>query len=257
MSEIPWYQEFFGEDYLRMYALTLAPERTAREVEGIVRLLDLPAGSSILDLCCGHGRHAIPLAQRGFQVTGQDLCPVFLQRAQADAQAQSVSVRWVHGDMRAIPFENEFDAVINIFTAFGYFESEEEDQKVLQQVHRALKPGGRFLLETKHREDVMRQYRSSGVTRFDDGLLVTHESELDLLASRNAVRMTMLFPDGRRKEYRHSVRMYTLTELARLCDAAGLRLEAHHGSLDGSPLTLDSKRLVLLTSRADAAACGR
>jgi len=257
MSETPWYQEFFGEDYLRMYALTLWSERTAREVEGIVRLLGLPPGSSILDLCCGHGRHAIPLAQSGYRVTGQDLCQVFLQRAEAGAQAQGVAVRWVHGDMREIPFENEFDAVINIFTAFGYFESEEEDQKVLQQVHRALKPGGRFLLETKHREDVMRQYRSSGVNRFDDGLLVTHESELDLLTSRNAVRMTMLFPDGRRKEYHHSVRMYTLTELARMCDAAGLRLEAYYGSLDGNPLGLDSKRLVLLTSRADAAACGR
>jgi len=76
MSETPWYQEFFGEDYLRMYALTLWSERTAREVEGIVRLLGLPPGSSILDLCCGHGRHAIPLAQSGYRVTGQDLCQV-------------------------------------------------------------------------------------------------------------------------------------------------------------------------------------
>jgi SAM-dependent methyltransferase len=246
MGETPWYQEFFGEDYLRMYALTLAPERTEREVEGIIRLLALPSGSRLLDLCCGHGRHAIPLAQHGYRVTGQDLCEVFLQRAQADAQACGVSVQWVHSDMRQVPFENEFDAVINIFTAFGYFENEEEDRKVLRQVYRALKPGGRFLLELKHREDVIRHYRPTGVTRFDDGLLVTHESELDLLTSRNHVTMTMLFPDGRRKEYRHSVRMYTLTELVQMCDAAGLRLEAHYGSLDGSPLTLDSKRLALL-----------
>jgi SAM-dependent methyltransferase len=241
-----WYEEFFGEDYLRMYALTLAPERTVQEVEGIVRLLAPPPGSSILDLCCGHGRHAIPLAQRGYRVTGQDLSEFFLQRAQADAQVEGVSVRWVRGDMREIPFEDEFDAVINIFTAFGYFESEEEDQKVLQQVHRALKPGGRFLLELKHREDVIRRYRPSIVTRLDDGLIVTHESELDLLTSRNPVTMTMFFPDGRRKEYRHSVRMYTLTELAQMCEAAGLPLEAYYGGLDGSALTLDSKRLALL-----------
>jgi SAM-dependent methyltransferase len=246
MSERPWYEELFGEDYLRMYALTLAPERTAREGEGIVRLLALPPESSILDLCCGHGRHAIPLAQHGYRVTGQDLCEFFLQRAQADAQACGVAVEWVHSDMRQVPFENAFDAVINIFTAFGYFEREEEDQRVLQQVYRALKPDGRFLLELKHREDVIRNYRPSGVTRFDDGLLVTHESELDLLTSRNHVTMTMLFPDGRRKEYRHSVRMYTLTELARMCAAAGLRLESHYGGLDGSPLTLESKRLALL-----------
>src|SRR5436309_6714365 len=124
MSEAPWYQTFFGEDYLRIYGPFLSPERTEQEVEGIVKLLTLPPGSRILDLCCGHGRHAIPLAQRGYQVTGQDLSDYFLQRAREAAAVQGVQVQWVHHDMRGIPFENEFDAVINIFTAFGYLESE-------------------------------------------------------------------------------------------------------------------------------------
>src|SRR4051794_40650994 len=115
MGKTPWYQAFFGDDYLRMYAFP--PEWTERQVEGIVKLLALPSGSTILDLCCGHGRHAIPLAQRGYHVTGQDLSAVFLQRARADADARHLQVRWVHSDMRTIPFENEFDAIINIFTA--------------------------------------------------------------------------------------------------------------------------------------------
>src|SRR5919108_612225 len=98
MNAIPWYQAFFGEDYLRIYAPFLPAERTAREVAGIINLLNLPTGSAILDLCCGHGRHAIPLAQQGYQVTGQDLSTVFLQRAREAADAQRVQVRWVHGD---------------------------------------------------------------------------------------------------------------------------------------------------------------
>src|SRR3954453_4518506 len=115
MGETPWYQAFFGEDYLRIYGPFLSPERTEQEVEGIVKLFALPSGSTILDLCCGHGRHAIPLAQRGYHVTGQDLSAVFFQRARADAVARHLQVRWVHSDMRTIPFENEFDAIINIF----------------------------------------------------------------------------------------------------------------------------------------------
>ncbi len=108
MDENPWYKTFFGEDYLRIYSF-LTPERTEREVDGIVRLLDLPPGSAILDLCCGHGRHALALAKRGYRVTGQDLSEVFLQRAQAEAEAQGVQVRWLQSDMRKIPFESEFD----------------------------------------------------------------------------------------------------------------------------------------------------
>ena len=124
MSDPPWYEVFFGEDYLRMYVPKLPPEWTEREVDGIATLLSLPAGSSILDICCGYGRHSISLASRGSKMTGQDLSEVLLSEAQAQAQAQGVQVRWVQSDMGNIPFENEFDAAINIYTAFGYLETE-------------------------------------------------------------------------------------------------------------------------------------
>src|SRR6266566_8334396 len=239
-TEMPWWKTFFGEDYLHIYEPILTPERTRREVDGIVNLLALPQGSSILDLCCGHGRHAIPLAQRGFQVTGQDLSEVFLREAEKEAQAQSVHVQWLHGDMRNIPFENEFDAAINIFTAFGYLEDQGEDQKVLQQVSKALKPGGLFLLETIHREGLLRHYASEGITRSPDGLLVLEERRFDLLTSRNEVQVTMLTPDGQRTEYSHSLRVYTLTELVHMLALAGLHMKAYYGGWDGSPLTMDS-----------------
>jgi SAM-dependent methyltransferase len=246
MSETPWYQALFGQNYLRIYGPFLSAERTELEVEGIVKLLALPAGSTILDLCCGHGRHAIRLAQRGYQVTGQDLSAVFLQSARATADAQRVQVCWVHGDMRIIPFENEFDAVINIFTAFGYLESDDEDQQVLAQVHKALKPGGLFLLEIIHRDGLIRRYAPVGVQRHDDGLIVIEERRFNLLTSCNETRVTMIDPNGQRTEYVHAVRLYTLTELVRLCTAAGLQVQAHYGGLDGSALTLDSHRLVLV-----------
>src|SRR6266498_2542478 len=134
VTATPWYASFFGEEYFHIYGSMLSDERTAREVEGIVKLLALPPGSHILDLACGHGRHAVPLAQRGYRVTGQDLSQLFLEHAEAAARAAGVDVRWVHGDMRVIPFDAEFDAVTNIFTAFGYFDTEDEDLQVLRQV---------------------------------------------------------------------------------------------------------------------------
>src|SRR5207248_11796274 len=96
---------------------------------------------------------------------GQDLSEVFLDRARADAEARSMEVNWILGDMREIPFVDEFDAIINIFTAFGYLESDAEDQRVLHQVHKALRPGGRFLLELMHRDALVRGFQPFGVSR--------------------------------------------------------------------------------------------
>ena len=250
-TDTPWYETFFGEDYLRLYEPILTPERTQREVDGIVNLLALPQGSSILDLCCGHGRHAIPMAQRGYKVTGQDLSEVFLHEAEKEALAKGVQVNWLHGDMRNIPFENEFDAVINIFTAFGYLENQDEDQQVLEQVYKALKPGGLFLLETLHREGLMRHFSPNMIEHYPEGLIVLEERNFDLLTSRSKVKITMIYPDGRQKEYGHAARVYTLTELAQMLTKVGLQVKAYYGRWDGSELTIDSFRLILLAQKVE------
>ena len=163
----------------------LPPERTAREVEGIARLLEewgVPPDGAVLDLACGDGRHAIRLAQRGYRVTGQDFSQVFLRRAEEDARAAGVDVRWVHGDMRQIAF-------------------------------------------------------------------VLKERAFDQLSGRNRTRLTLIHPDGARREHEYKTRVYSATELARLCAAAALEVVAHYGGLDGSTLTVNSRRLVLACRR--------
>jgi SAM-dependent methyltransferase len=127
MREPDWFQSFFGADYFEIYRDAFPPEGTARDVEGIVARLGLDAGARVLDLACGHGRHAIPLAERGFAVTGYDSSEPFLEQARASAAARGVAVHWLRGDMRALPFAAEFDAAINVFTAFGYFDDPEDD----------------------------------------------------------------------------------------------------------------------------------
>ena len=245
MSTTPWYKTFFGEDYLRIYTPFLPPERTAREVNGIINLLNIAPGSSILDLCCGHGRHAIPLAQRGYSITGQDLSEVLLGRARAEAKSQGIQAHWIQSDMRTSPFENEFDAIINIFTAFGYLETEEDDTQALQQVHKALKSNGLFLLETVYQPKVMRSFTPHSIIRYEDGLIVLEERYIDLLTSRNEVRISMIHPDGRRTEYHQSMRIYTLTELLHMFTSVGLDLQIYYGGLDGSPLSMDSRLVVV------------
>ncbi len=244
---MPWWEEFFDEHYLDLYEPYLTPERTAREVEGVSQILGLPRGAKVLDLCCGHGRHTIPLATAGYQVTGLDLSEVFLRRARRDAAAASVAVIWVQRDMRDIPFQNEFDAIVNLFTAFGYFDDEAENQKVLEAVARALKPGGRFLIDVINRDYLAKVFLPRDWERLGE-ILVWRERSFDPIAGRST-EILHWEKDGLRHTRSNAVRVYTATELTSMLAAAGLRLVKAYGGLDGSELVFGSRRLTLLAEK--------
>jgi SAM-dependent methyltransferase len=228
----------------------LPPERTAAEVNGVAEQLGLAPGARLLDLCCGQGRHAVPLARLGLRVTGLDLSRPLLARAAAAADG-GPPVGLVAADMRRLPFaDGSFDAVLNLFHSFGYLEDEAEDERVLAEVARVLAPGGRFLQELANREALVRGWHDSDVARHDDGLVVLQERDLDLRTSRDQARYTLLHPDGRRTTSEVSIRLYTLTELEAMLGRAGLELLAVGGGLDGGPLELDSSFVVTLSGRA-------
>jgi len=244
-----WFESFFGPDYFEIYDGFFPAERTAAEVDGIVARLGLREGARVLDLACGHGRHAVPLAERGCAVTGFDLSEACLERARADAAARGVDVRWVGGDMRALPFDAEFDAVINVFTAFGYFADEADDVETLRGVRRALVPGGRFLLETLHRDALPARFQPHLEYTTSRGARVVRDYVWDLARDVMEDRVVLTRPDGSRTEYATRVRMRTLREWLALLRRAGLEPVAWTGGLDGSPLRLDSRRLVLISAR--------
>lgn len=249
MRERAWFEAFFGPDYFEIYRDVFSPEGTAAEVEGIASLLALPAGARVLDLACGHGRHAIPLAERGFAVTGFDLSEAMLARARADAAARGARVRWVRGDMRALPFEAAFDAVTNVFTSFGYFADPEDDLATLRRVRRALVPGGRFLLETLHRDGLLARFRPRLEYTTSTGAQVTRDYAWDLARGVMDDRVRLVRPDGGHAEYGTSVRMRSLHEWLALARSAGLEPVAWYGGLAGGALELHSRRLVLISAR--------
>ncbi|MBO0796614.1 MAG: methyltransferase domain-containing protein [Ktedonobacteraceae bacterium] len=248
----PWYVTFFTKDvYWRVYAPFLTPERSLHEAKAMASLLELSSESQVLDIGCGTGRHDIPLAQLGYHVTGLDQSQTLLRCAQDDAGAHRVDVSWMHGDMRAIPYENCFDAVLNVFTSFGYFEREEEDKQVIHQVGRALRPGGRFLLDTVTLPHILHNFQPKHFHCYPDGLMVLEERAIDMQTNRYHVQVTLLTPAKedrsmlRRLDYLQTIRIYSIPELLNMCAACGLIIEACYGDFNGEPLT-ESSRLVLL-----------
>jgi len=241
-----WYRRFFGERYLEALGKHIEEARTREEVDFVEKVLGLESGSRVLDLCCGHGRHSIELAARGYSVVGLDFDAPSLERAREAAETRGVEVEFIQRDMRDISFKRQFDACINMFTAFGYLESEAEDLKVLQAVAEALKPGGKFLLDVINREWLMRNYQPRGWLENPEGGRLLEERGFDLLTSRNNVRWIYIKPDGSTWETHHSLRVYTLTELAQMLNGVGLSVEAVCGGFDEGPYTLDNRRLIIL-----------
>lgn len=245
-----WYTEFFNEDYLKIYSERLSHDVTERETSFVVDSLGLQEGARVLDLACGHGRHAVALARRGMVVTGQDLNEDYLRKARADAAREGVEIETVRGDMRDIPFTGEFDAVINMFTAFGYFDTEDEDVRVLQAVGNSLKRGGQLLLDTINREWVLANYVQNDWHTDDDGNTFLEHREFDLVTGRNHVTFSIVTADGTRRESPgHDIRLYTLTELVRLFYASGLRVSATYGDYDGSPYAINSPRMIVVATK--------
>ncbi len=248
---IDWYKDdrFFGEDYLKLYTPLLTEERTLGEINFIDEVLALPSGARILDLCCGHGRHSLKLAQRGYRVTGLDITPLFLGVAREEAAKAGVEVEFIEGDMREIPFEDEFDAVINIFTSFGFFENEEEDFKVIKQVDKALKDEGKFILDTINRERILANFMPKDWEKFEDGTLTITERTFDHKRSMVHCCIAMLKSDGTEKEMVHSLRLYTLREFVLMFKRAGLDISDVYGDFDQSKYSLKSRRMIMLAEK--------
>jgi len=151
--------------------------------------------------------------------------------------------------MREIDFADEFDAVINMFTSFGYLESEAEDEKVLGKVAQALKSGGKFLLDVVNRDRLVRDFQAREWHAADEGWLVLEERTFDHLSGRMETRWVCVARDGVRYERLSSVRLYTTSELRTMLERAGLKVTNLFGDYDGSPYSWDSQRLIVVSCK--------
>lgn len=244
-----WYEETFNEDYLALYR-PLIDGQTAEQVDGLLALCPLEHGAPILDLCCGHGRHAIALAARGFRVTGFDLSRPFLNIARTEAEARGISVSWVKGDMRQLPFNGEYVLVIQIFSSFGYFADEEQDRRVLIGVYRALQPGGYFFQDVSNPSWTLRHVEPYFVLETENRI-VTEWNSFDADGRRYITRHEVVDRrEGRSpRNYLKSIRAYEAHEIASMLRDAGFDVTGQWGDFKGRPLDAQAPRLITLARR--------
>ena len=234
----PWYDTFFREDYARFDE----HPNTSDEVAFLSEVL--PENGRILDLACGAGRHAVPLSQAGYDVIGLDRSDVLLNRAN-DYES---TARWVRGDVRTVPLADGCcDGVISMFSSLGYFEDEYENYHVLAEAARVLGPGGRLVIETVNVAFLVKH--APPQTWFRTGKLTVLEArEYDPVTCRSEVSVTVI--DGaKRREYAHSIRLYSAAELAMLLASIGIETLDVYGDFDDSEMTVDSPHMILIGER--------
>lgn len=237
--------DLFDEDYLNFYAPRLADEISDAEAALVWQMLGLGEGSQVLDLACGHGRIANRLAERGALVTGLDATPMFLDRARQDALQRGVTVEYVLGDMRSIPWTDQFDAVLSWFTAYGYFD-DKQNRDVLAGTHRSLRSGGHFLVELNHKDGLLPHWLPASVERDGDTYMID-ERAFDPLTGRSNSRRTIL-REGSVRESFFFTRMFSFTELRDWLLQAGFGSVAGFAG-DGSTLTAASRRMILIAEK--------
>lgn len=238
--------ELFDEDYLYFYEDVLGPERSDPDAEVIAALLGLEPGTRVLDVPCGEGRIAGRLARRGCLVVGVDVTDKFL----ALARERYPEVAFERCDMRELPYREEFDAVVNWFTSFGYFDPETNDA-VLRGFARSLRPGGRLLLELHNPLRMLQLLELAGGTTAvvveREGNLMVDRIAYDATARRSRTER-FIVRGGAVRRIEFSLEQIPPEELQRRLRAAGFT-EVQLFGHGGGPYEPSGPRLLALARR--------
>lgn len=203
----------------------------------------------MLDCPCGQGRHAHLLAEAGFDVDGLDFSEDLLARART--RGTDNSLRYTRGDMRRLPLRwtRRFDAVVNLFTSFGFFTDPNDDARVIAGFARALRPGGILVWHGGSRDGLMARFLAKDWWTTSNGTSVLQSRTFDPLAGLLTVHSTLTVPGGKPVNRDHRIRIYTATRLAELCRDAGLIVEEAYDGWTERPLRRTSSEMLLVARK--------
>jgi SAM-dependent methyltransferase len=217
------------------------------EIDQVTALLSLQPGSTVLDLCCGPGRHSLELARRGHKVTGVDRTGTYLDEARTRAAAESLHIELVKQEMKTFCRLDSFDAAILMFTSFGYHEDREDDRRVLLNVCASLKPGGRFIVDIVGKENLARMFRSRDWSEIDGTIRLDERTVVD---DWSRLKNRWIYLKGeQRHEFEFGLNLYSASELKAMMLAAGFSKAQVYGSLDGKPYDHEAKRLIVVATK--------
>lgn len=242
-----WTERFFGDYYLKIHLPLLTDEINEKEVEFVEDVLNLIPGQEILDLPCGHGRHSNILAKKGYKVTGIDNNPEFISFAKQNSE--DIKVEYFLQDMREVNFDNRFDAVLNLFTSFGFF-SDEENLEVLSRMSKSLIKGGRLILETVNRDWALKQTKENGLVwlLYPDNKVFLANNKFNIFNGR-WFSDQIIVENGKSFQQHQDIRLYTYTEINSMFERAGMEITKVFGDNSKTPYSINSRNMIIVAKK--------
>lgn len=230
------FEPFLSNEELQMSA--------KEEVRNVVKLLKIEQNDRILDLCCGLGRHSLELSHHGFKVVGVDRTSAYIIKAKQKAKQNDQNTEFVVSDMREYCQPDRFNVIINMFGSFGYFESKDDDRKVVKNMLTSLRAGGRFLIETMGKEILAKNFQEKDWHEEGNKLVLAERKPI-----QNWGRMQtrwIVIKGNQRIEHTVSIRSYSAAELSSLLSECGFSKVKVYGNLEGNEYNQIAKRLVVI-----------
>ncbi|MFX1447505.1 MAG: methyltransferase domain-containing protein, partial [Promethearchaeota archaeon] len=252
-----WWKKIFNSFYLKTDADVVDDQKiTQAEVDFFSKILELNTEQHILDLCCGQGRHSIELASRGFnKVEGLDRSRYLIQKARSSAKKQGVFLKFKEGDARKLQYHNdEFDRVLILGNSFGYFETINDDLKVLKEVYRILKPWGKLLIDLTDGAYVKQNFQPRSWEWIDKEYFVCRERALSTDEQRLISREVITHVNkGVLVDQFYAERLYSEDQIKNLLTRAGFSDIQFHGTINpnsqrNQDLGMMEQRIIVTTT---------
>ncbi|MFC5411857.1 class I SAM-dependent methyltransferase [Larkinella bovis] len=242
-----WYKNFFSGLVQDAWKAAQTDEQTELECDFLNDVLELQTGQRVLDIFCGHGRHALELARMDYAVTGVDIAPESIRDLQKTAQRQKLPIEAITGDFMTVSLDGGFHGAYCLGNSFSFFP---HDQMLvfLRKIADQLVPGGRFVADTALiAESILPDFQERSWMQIDEITFLV-ENEYDVRESCINAQLTYLrHGETVRRQSRHYV--YTIAEMHRLFAQAGLVIVELFGNLDGSDFVLGDDRLFLVAQK--------
>ncbi|MFB9326007.1 class I SAM-dependent methyltransferase [Paenibacillus aurantiacus] len=244
-----WFERSFGSDYMIVYRHRNRAQAAA-EAQRMAGWLQLPEGAEVLDIGCGMGRHAQALSDMGYRVSGVDLSEALL--AEAKAHNKEGRVTFSQGDMRELPYgDAAFRATVNLFTSFGYFEEEADNDQVLREIRRVLRPDGQFLIDFMNPAYV-KKHLVPHSRRIDEQTGLVIEECRSIAEGWVTKRIGIGLPGEPARTYEERVRLLPLEWFEQALDQAGLRIDRVYGNYGGAHYAPDASQRMIIAGRVKA-----
>ncbi|WP_368505392.1 class I SAM-dependent methyltransferase [Alkalihalophilus sp. As8PL] len=238
-----WYKEHFNEDYLLIYKHR-NDARAQSELKSLMSFIPYHKDQKILDLCCGAGRHSRWFWENGLKVTGVDLSSTLLN--EAEKFQQSRDIHYIQSDMRNIDFDEEFDLVANLFTSFGYFQKDIENEQVLKNVYKALKKDGYFLFDYLNPAFIKQNLIPFSKEVIEETSIFQYRT----IENDTVVKKIRIEDHSSRRTYEERVKLYSSEQLKWMLEKNGLKVIHTLGHYDGTPYDENhSSRLIYICQK--------